>query len=322
MQLRPLMDALEDPRAGLFFLAGIDVGMTGRPQFLTVHAASGLLSPEERGFLTEAVASHAPELTLKLHEHEPVALHEARSLEALAARFAHDMILADPTRSFSRLTALLSVVNGLRATFATAIGQILWEPRAARLLVVPVAEAPGVRETLQKDIESHVWQYRGDLLGGVIASVEVGQPNPSRQYTPVDEKVHASAPWFEKPRRRFGLGVRLAALAALVGFGSMAAADTLQDTKGRGLDGHLPGIAAFVDLTALGESAFGTRNLFKAAGGLRLYFGDTDALTHASFQPPGFGDVAVTPPVAVSSEPVTPKERTTEESPVYIAYGA
>lgn len=279
MNIVDLIEALGQTDAGLFFLAGLDAGKNADPGIVTIHACVGTLADAEKDYLARAVGLYAHGHELHVIEHEAEWLDQAQSLDALAAKFAHDQIIADPTGSFARITALLGLVRQIRKEFAEAFGAILWEPQAASLVLVPHEAAHDHLDEVRRRIDDMIATGADGALDGVINAVEMGPERSGRSYTPVDELPA------EKPRRlarpvavKTLLLKRLVSMATMVGLGTMASAAVPPQGDMDGGAKHLPGVAALIDLTTLGESAFGTRNPYKAAGGLRLFFGESEAI--------------------------------------------
>jgi len=278
-----LIEALDRTEAGLYFLACLDKGHNESTDVLTIHALAGILSAAEKAYLAGAVDFNAPGLNLQIVEHQAFELREARSLEALANTFVHDRIIADPTGAFSRLNVLLLLVKSIRTAFPEAFAAILWETNAASLILVPstAQQSPRIDE-----IKAQVEQMTSRSgLTGIPTAVLYGSGYGSGSYTLVDErfspKREPEMPKGSKPDRPW---LRLAASAVALGFGTMATAAVAPNAGHMERNQALPGIVALVDLTTLGDSAFGTRNPHKAASGLRLFLGEALTKLHEEIE--------------------------------------
>ena len=267
---------ISDERCGLYFLAGLDTRPGGKhASTLTVHAARGAFTEENEAAIRSAVAASDPGLRVRISLHSGDALHRPESLECFARRFRHQQIVLDPTGAFERVQRLLALAADIRAAFGRAVSRILWQADRSALVVVadPRLTAP---EVLRPRLEALVAHSAGADLRRAMRSVHVCTQAPTGRYTPVDAASIAAGPASLRAARAL---LRASGLAALMSFGALSAAPA-HPFHGNG-DESLPGIAALVGLTTLGENAYGARNRYQALGGLRLYFGEPFATSPA-----------------------------------------
>lgn len=312
MKIDQLKQRLEDERCGLFILAGYDATQ-GRGGVLTVHAYRDALSPENRAHIESTVSEVDPGAAVRFRAHSSGDLHLPGSLEAFAQLFDHEHIVSDPTGAFGRVTELLRLARQIRSDLP-AVQSILWQPHASALVVVAQDAGTGDSATREAAVRSLIDTTAGDDLRKTIRSVSVEPTMPAGRYTPVDA-LSRPAP---KPRSRLaGVLARASGIAALIGLGTMTAAHAATPRADMDDDALMPGLIALVDLTTLGENAYGGRNQFQAVGGLRLYFGASGLLKASAFRPGGELDMIFTVPDGIG-EDATPE---TVPMPVRVAYG-
>ncbi|MAS03272.1 MAG: hypothetical protein CL534_00990 [Ahrensia sp.] len=312
MKMDELKQRLEDERCGLFILAGYDEPETSGG-VLTIHAFRDALSQQNRAHIESSVTELDPGIAVRFRAHSSGDLHAPGSLEAFAELFEHEHIVSDPTGAFGRVTELLRLARQIRSDRAP-VRSILWQPHASALVVVAQGAGPHESEALETAIGSLIDTAACDDLRKTIRSVSVGATMPAGRYTPVDA---LSRPAPKTRSRLAGLLARASGIAALIGLGTMTAAHAATPPADLEDDALMPGLIALVDLTTLGENAYGGRNQFRAVGGLRLYFGASGLLKASAFRPGGEIDMIFTVPEG-TSEDVAPE---TVPMPVRVAYG-
>ncbi|MBW3096025.1 hypothetical protein [Pseudohoeflea coraliihabitans] len=276
-------ETLNDARCGLYFLAGADRSRSGRrTEIITIHAVDDALTREQRAFITETFAATHPNHELRLRFHSNRQLHAPQSLEAFAERFHHDKILADPTGSFSRVSKLLSLARLIRARLGDAIDRILWQPDIAALtLIMPSAGSAASQRAGIEGVHALIESSVCEDLRKALRSVRVSSSVPSTRYTPVDnQSMQRSA-----GRGLAALVARVSGLVALIGLGSLTAAQAGAQPSADDTATGLPGVTGLVGLTTLGENSYGLRNRYQAVGGLRLYFGATGVVLASALTP-------------------------------------
>lgn len=295
MDIGKLAESLTDERCGLFFLAGLDeAGPAGGQPILTVHAAEGTVGPEQQRFILTGVAASHPGMDVRIRLHSTPELYARDSLEAFAATFDHDHIVADPTGAFARVSKLLSLARAIRAEAGDAITRIFWRSDDSSLVVLaaPAAGAPGNPEgsgQLRDRIDRLIERQACPELRKAIASVRVCDAVPAGRYSAVDAASRV-VPAVERKAAAGGRGLirmlaRIPGIAAVIGLGTLSVAHARTPAIAEHGEMYLPGIAGLVGLTTLGENSYGFRNRYQAMGGLRLYFGDTGALSGSAFMP-------------------------------------
>jgi len=282
MKMDELKQRLEDERCGLFILAGYDEP-EGRSGILTVHAFRDALSPHNRAHIESSVSELDPGIAIRFRAHTSGDLHSPGSLEAFAGLFDHEHIVSDPTGAFGRVNELLRLARQIRSDLAP-VRSILWQPHASALVVVANDAGPGESEAREATVRSLIDTTASDDLRKTIRSVSVEATMPAGRYTPVDA---LSRPAPKTRSRAAGLLARASGIAALIGLGTMTAAHAATPPADMEDDRLMPGLIALVDLTTLGENAYGGRNQFQAVGGLRLYFGASGLLRASAFRPGG-----------------------------------
>lgn len=312
MKLDKLKQRLKDERCGLFILAGYDEP-EGQGGILTVHAFRDALSAENRAHIESSVSELDPGIGIRFRAHSSGDLHSPGSLEAFAELFDHEHIVSDPTGAFGRVTELLRLARRIRSDLAP-VRSILWQPHASALVVVARDGGPGECAALEAAVRSLIDTTAGDDLRKTIRSVSAEATMPAGRYTPVDA---LSRPAPKTTSRLAGLLARASGIAALIGIGTMTAAHAATPPADMEDDALMPGLIALVDLTTLGENAYGGRNHFQAVGGLRLYFGASGLLRASAFRPGG--EVAMI--FTVPDRPAEDAAPGTASMPTRVSYG-
>jgi len=315
MKMDQMKHRLEDERCGLFILAGYDEPK-GRGGILTVHAFRDALSPENRAHIEARARELDPGIEVRFRAHSSSDLHSPGSLEAFAELFDHEHIVSDPTGAFGRVTELLRLARQIRSDLAP-VRSILWQPHASALVVVAQDTGPGQSEAQEAAIRSLIDATAGDDLRKTIRSVAVEPAMPAGRYTPVDA---LSRPAPKGRSRLAGLLARASGIAALIGLGTMTAAHAAATPAEMEEEALMPGIIALVDLTTLGENAYGGRNHFQAVGGLRLYFGASGVLKASAFRPGGESEMIFTVPEGIGDGPGEEISPDKVPMPVRVAY--
>lgn len=291
MDFSSLVDCLRDERCGLFFLAGIDrVGGPERSHKLTVHTAPGAVSAQQEQHIRSTLLGRYPSLLVELRCHTSQDLYLPKCLETFSQRFAHEVIVADPTGAFARGIELVNLATSLRNRLGADLRQFYWVPERSEFHIVTTAlnENTGLPYTakqiqdLKTVVQAEIAEMPGDKLRSAIRSVRIADLLPTAKYTPIDMgSVVETATPAEATQVSNGSGLARSIkrfLAALIGFGTVTTANAALPPAGEGPVLPGPGISALVGLTTLGENSFGVRNHYRAIGGLRLYLGDTGIL--------------------------------------------
>lgn len=285
MELFGLTESLDDKRCGLFFLAGLDGEGTAGGATLTIHSAEGTLTQEQRNFITETMGVLEARPRVRFCHHSLGDLYAPDTLEGFAGLFGHDRIVADPTGAFARVSKLLRLAGLIRAELGRSVGPILWQPHASKLVVVAKSQEDAARTRLDEAVRALVDQLGCDDLKRTIRAVAVGTTVPEHRYIPVDAASHRSlqrTPGFAR------LLARVSGIAALIGTGTLSAAQARVPVPHVDEQSLMPGISALADLTTLGENSYGVRNHYQAIGGLRLYFGETGMVKQSVFHTVAF----------------------------------
>ncbi|WP_421851410.1 hypothetical protein [Oricola sp.] len=275
MKRAELAEKLQDERCGLFFLAGLDDDGRGG-KLLTIHAAQGLLNSDQECYLRSAAVTVDPALDVRVVRHTKKALNAPKSLESFVRRFQSRTILLDPTGVFDRASRLLRLVLSMDKSQRQAFTSVLWQADESALLFVKSAGVTDDEyvDALLVPVRTAIANESDDCLSRAVLSVRAVSSVPAGTYTPVDDLSAVAG--------RTGTGLlksavrALTAAAALIGVGSATLAHASLPNDKTDRFTFTPGIEAISGLTTLGENAFGARNHFRAVGGLRLYFGDSE----------------------------------------------
>lgn len=279
MTVEALTKVLNDERCGLFLLAGLDNTDANKRQVLTIHASADLFSSENESFVRARVKDAFPDLAVRVRRHAFRKLCSPPSLEKFTEQFSHRTILHDPTGAFARAADLVALAAVMRANYGHALRSLFWRPETGALhLVLDKDRMP--REHLDDHTIAELVETARELVNAnsttdlttAFRQVSVAHDLPPGHFTPVDTASIPAAPGLGKLLAPLA---RISGLAAMIGIGSFAVAQAKAIPIEEDVT-LMPGISALHGLTTLGENGFGQRNPFRAVGGLRLYFGNSE----------------------------------------------
>ncbi|QQS12087.1 MAG: hypothetical protein IPK81_21625 [Rhodospirillales bacterium] len=237
-QISPLNAALD----GFFrsaiapvFLCGADAGR------VTLHVKDGAPTPRLKADAEAALRAAGLKGRVVVREHGVRDLAAPRSLERLAALFAHDSIVYDPTASIGRARALVDAAATLRRDHGKLVRGVFLDPAARILFVVMptnedtdalVATGKRLQEACERAVEAAAIASGSPAFNRPPIVVRAVTDLPGRELIPVDERAARLVGSSRRNVRRW-----LTAVAAAIGVGTAAGAATAQSASGPAVSG-------------------------------------------------------------------------------------
>jgi hypothetical protein len=280
-----ICNCLTTSGTGPFFLAVLDNRGSVDNANVIIHAFEGALTDKHKNAIERELLTYDAAIQVKFQIYHSDKLLDSRSLREFADLFQHQEVLLDPTGAYERINAVLKIAQNLRGQFDTAVKDLYWETTARNLVVVAPRANAKTRNEILLAAESIAAETLGSNWVGFVQSVEVTCFVPARELIQIEKPRLISRLAVLWPRRRmfsprFSPILKAIGLASIVGVSTAAAS---VDTSGKTRLELKPGVSALVDMTTLGQNAYGTNNLYRAMGGLRLYLADAAPLISPFF---------------------------------------